>query len=114
MQSYFGGRAECHIRNWEVPVCPVDFMSYAVQGRKRDAILLVEQLKERAEHYVSPYFIARIYTGLGERQQAFTWLETAFRERGESLTWLRVDPTMESLHSDPRFRDLLVRLGLGS
>ena len=86
---------------------------YAVQGRKADAEKVLAELKERARRrYVSPYFIARVYTGLKEREQAFAWLEKAYEARDESLTWLKVDPVMESLRLDPRFADLLRRLGL--
>jgi hypothetical protein len=58
--------------------------------------------------------VARIFTGLGERELAFAWLEKAYDVRDECLTWLKVDPTMDSLRSDQRYPDLLRRLGLPS
>jgi eukaryotic-like serine/threonine-protein kinase len=86
---------------------------YAVQGKRADAQKVLAALKERAlRRYVSPYFFARVYTGLKEKEQAFAWLEKAYEARDEALTWLKVDPVMESLRSDPRFADLLRRIGL--
>jgi hypothetical protein len=70
-------------------------------------------LQEEAKHkYVSPYNIARIHTGLGEQDQAFAWLEKAYAERDSNLTNIKVQPDFDSLHSDPRFADLLRRIGL--
>ncbi|MEK6324040.1 MAG: protein kinase [Acidobacteriota bacterium] len=71
--------------------------------------LLQEESKQR---YVSPYFIAIDYAYLGEKDLAFEWLETAYQERSSWLTELGVDPVWANLHSDPRFADLLRRVGL--
>ena len=62
--------------------------------------------------FVAPYFIARIYVGLGEEQQAFAWLEKAYENRDECLTWLKVDPTMDRLRANSAYSDLLSRIGL--
>jgi hypothetical protein len=53
-----------------------------------------------------------MYAQLGERDQAFAWLEKAFEERDYLMATLKVDPVWESFHSDPRFTDLLRRVGL--
>jgi len=87
----------------------------AVSGGRARACHLLDDLQRRtARQFVAPYFVARIYTGLSEKEQAFAWLEKAYDARDECLTWLKVDPTMDSLHADPRYPDLLHRLGLGT
>jgi serine/threonine-protein kinase len=87
--------------------------AHAVSGKRAEAEKVLEQLKERAKRgYVSKYLVARIYVGLGEKEKAFEWMEKAFEDRDEGETWLKVDPMMDSLHSDPRYAELLRRLGL--
>jgi hypothetical protein len=61
---------------------------------------------------VPPCDIARIYTVLGNKDEAFVWLEKAYDERSAYLVNLPVDPTFDSLRPDPRFTDLLRRVGL--
>jgi hypothetical protein len=62
--------------------------------------------------YVSPYTIAAIYAGLGDKDQAFKWLEKAFEQGDIWLMNLKVDPVFKRLRSDPRYPDLLVRTRL--
>jgi len=59
---------------------------------------------------VAPYDIATVYAGLDDKEQAFAWLEKAYEDRGLWLPLLRVDPALDSLHSDPRFAELLRRM----
>jgi len=85
----------------------------AVSGDQARARETLEELKQHAtRQFVAPYFIARIYVGLGEEQQAFAWLEKAYEDRDECLTWLKVDPTMHSLRPNRAYSDLLSRIGL--
>jgi eukaryotic-like serine/threonine-protein kinase len=85
----------------------------AGSGDQAHARQLLAELQQRAvRQFVAPYFIARIYVGLGEQQQAFAWLEKAYENRDECLTWLKVDPTMDSLRGNPAYSDLLSRIGL--
>lgn len=88
---------------------------YAVSGRRRDAQEMLKRIMRISkQHYFSPYLIAKVHTGLGEREQAFAWLEKAYEERDERMVMLRVDMHFDSLRSDPRFRDLLRRMKLTS
>ena len=74
---------------------------------------ILDQLKELSrQRYISPYDMAIIYTGLGEREQAFAWLDKAYADRFWPLPFLKVDPRFDSLRSDPRFADLVRRVGL--
>jgi DNA-binding winged helix-turn-helix (wHTH) protein/TolB-like protein/predicted Zn-dependent protease len=87
--------------------------SYAASGKRDEAKRVLAELKHlSSQRYVSPYTIAAIYTGLGDKDQAFVWLERAFEERDIWLMNMKVDPVFNSLHSDKRFADLLRRTGL--
>jgi eukaryotic-like serine/threonine-protein kinase len=73
----------------------------------------IELRKEQAKRrYVSPIWAARSYALLGEKDQAFEWLEQAYRERDNWLVMLKVFPWWDGLRSDPRFTDLVRRVGL--
>jgi tetratricopeptide (TPR) repeat protein len=84
--------------------------AYAIGGRHAEVRRLLNELL--SEGSVSPYYIAVIHAGLGDRQRAFDSLERAYREQVSSLVYLNVDPRLESLRPDPRFRDLAKRVGL--
>ena len=87
--------------------------AYAVAGKTAEAQAILRELTTLAAHqYVSPYSIALIYTGLGDKDNAFQWLEKAYDERSVRLINIAVHPRFASLRSDPRFADLLRRIGL--
>jgi hypothetical protein len=87
--------------------------AYAIAGRRSEAEMLLRQLNERAQNtYVPSFHIAIIYAGLGQKDQALVWLEKGYQERSTWMVWLKVDPRLDVLRSDPRFQDLLRRLGL--
>ena len=84
---------------------------YAVSGKRAEARKVLEELNEVSKQfYVSPYNVALIYAGLGEKDQALAWLERAFAERSTWMPYLKVDPWLDSLRSEPRFQDLLRRM----
>ena len=86
---------------------------YAVSGKKDEAIKVLAELNDRAKHpYVSSYLIASIYAGLGDKDKAFASLERAYEDRSWYMNHLKLDPELDSLHSDPRFADLVRRVGL--
>ena len=87
--------------------------AYALAGRKDNARQILKRLQELSRHgYVSPYHTALIYIGLGEKEEAFAWLGKADNDRYWMMAFLKVDPRLDPLRSDPRFRDLLRRVGL--
>ncbi|HEV7797473.1 MAG TPA: tetratricopeptide repeat protein, partial [Pyrinomonadaceae bacterium] len=74
---------------------------------------LASLIELKKQKYISAYHIAAIYVGLKDKDRAFEWLETAFQDRADWMAFLKVDPRFDSLHSDPRFIDLLHRMNLG-
>jgi TolB-like protein/Tfp pilus assembly protein PilF len=93
--------------------------AYAVSGKTKEARQVLADLHDLSEspnadsrRYVSPYTVAAIYAGLGEKDQTFKWLEQANQERDVWLMNLKVDPVFAKLRSDKRFQDLLTRAGL--
>jgi DNA-binding winged helix-turn-helix (wHTH) protein/TolB-like protein/tetratricopeptide (TPR) repeat protein len=94
---------------------PRAFLGYALakSGRRADARAELEGLLRLSkERHVSPYNIAMIYNGLGERDDALEWLELGYREREPRMVFLKVEPKWNNLRDDPRFRDLVRRVGL--
>lgn len=86
---------------------------YAVSGDRDEARKALAELKNRSkQEYVPSYDLAIIHLGLGETDQAFERLEEAYEERSYWLSYLGVDPILDSLRRDPRFLDLLRRVGL--
>jgi TolB-like protein/DNA-binding winged helix-turn-helix (wHTH) protein/Tfp pilus assembly protein PilF len=87
--------------------------AYAAAGRREDALRSLAELRGVSERgYVSPWDQAIIYTGLGDKEQAFYWLEKAYEERHGGMTLLRQHLLLDSLRSDPRFASLVQRVGL--
>jgi TolB-like protein/Tfp pilus assembly protein PilF len=86
----------------------------AVTGRRAEAQKLLDQLNQRSkQEYVPAVFRAQIYAGLGEKDQAFEWLEKSYEDRSiANLAEIKVDPQFDPLRSDPRFQDLLRRMNL--
>ena len=86
---------------------------YAVSGRREEARATLNRMLERGKSgQVSNYMIALTYTGLGEKDEAFRYLEKAREEREYKMLWIKGEPQLDGLRSDPRFQDLLQRIGL--
>jgi DNA-binding winged helix-turn-helix (wHTH) protein/TolB-like protein/Flp pilus assembly protein TadD len=85
----------------------------AVAGEKSRAQEILEELSDLSKRqYVSPLAIALVYTGLDEKDQAFSWIEKAYEDRVFWLGYLKVEPFFDPLRSDPRFTSLLTRMHL--
>ncbi|MBA2704950.1 MAG: tetratricopeptide repeat protein [Blastocatellia bacterium] len=81
--------------------------AYAVSGRRGEALKILNELKEMSAHgYVSPYDLATLYTGLGDKDNAINHLSRAYEERAGWIITLKVEPMFDPLRSDPRFADL--------
>jgi eukaryotic-like serine/threonine-protein kinase len=87
--------------------------SYGKAGRAKEALQILDDLTRLAQHkYVAPHFFAVIHIGLGEHDNAVEYLEKSHEDHSHWLIYLRIDPSMDDLRNDPRFRDLLRRVGL--
>lgn len=82
---------------------------YAVAGRRAEARAILQQLKSSSG---AEFEIALIHIGLGDTGQAFEWLEQAYNKRDQYLLYLKVDPNLDTLRSDPRFSNLVNKVGL--
>ena len=82
-------------------------------GKKDEARRILGRVLDLARTYqVSPGLIAMIYIGLDEREQALNWLEKAYRQHSAMMAWLKADPRFDRIRQEPRFQDLMRRVGL--
>ena len=87
--------------------------AYARMGRAAEAREMIAELQKHVQNTgVGRYEIALVYAGLGEKEEAFAWLEKSFVARDKGLTYLKIDPCLDPLRSDSRFQDLVRRVGL--
>jgi DNA-binding winged helix-turn-helix (wHTH) protein/TolB-like protein/Flp pilus assembly protein TadD len=85
---------------------------YALAGKKKEAMALLNQLLEQAKRqYISPYYAARIYSGLQDKERLFQALEKTYEIRSDHLTQLQTDPIFSNWHSEPRFAELIHQVG---
>ena len=85
---------------------------YATMGNLGEAQKILGELQRQSKvAYASPYMIAAVYLGLGQRDKAFEFLEKAYQERSPDLVYfVKADLRMDALRSDPRFQDLMHRM----
>jgi len=89
--------------------------TYARAGRRGEAQrLLAELLQQRKLKYVDAYYLAEVYAALGDREKAFQTLDEAYNERSSNIVWLKSDAKFDGLRSDPRYVDLIKRIGLSA
>jgi TolB-like protein/DNA-binding winged helix-turn-helix (wHTH) protein/lipoprotein NlpI len=87
--------------------------AYAMAGDTADAEKVRDDLVRRSNHqYVSPFYAALIFAGLKENEKALDWLDQAYQDRSNPLIFLKVDPELDPLRTNPRFQDLQRRIGL--
>lgn len=87
--------------------------AYAVSGRRNEALKIIKQLKDQSRHrYISPFHIGAIYNGLGDKEQAFEWFEKAYQNHSGLIAYLKIEPEFDALRTDPRYVDLMRRIGL--
>ncbi len=89
--------------------------AYAVSGRRAEAMEILDEVKELSKtEPLELFHVAVVYSGLGESDKAFEWLEKAFTQRPWNNIWPRIksDPYWDNIRSDPRFAELVRRMGL--
>ncbi|MCZ6778707.1 MAG: protein kinase [Acidobacteria bacterium] len=85
---------------------------YALSGNEREAMRVLDELTTLSkQQYIDPGLVATIHAVLGDKNQAFSWLERAYANRSQQMIWLKHLPDYDHLRSDPRFDDLLSRVG---
>jgi serine/threonine-protein kinase len=93
---------------------PIAFLGYALakSGRQAEARAELEALlKLSTKRNVPPYHIALIYSGLEEQDETLAWLERGVKQRDPRMVFLKVEPKWNNLHGDPRFQELLRKVG---
>jgi len=84
---------------------------YGLAGRKREAVKLIDELKERSrQHYISNSLFAQAYIGLGEKDETMGWLERAYEDHDQWMVYIKSYPGWDALRSEPRFQALLRRM----
>jgi TolB-like protein/DNA-binding winged helix-turn-helix (wHTH) protein/Tfp pilus assembly protein PilF len=87
--------------------------AYAVAKKTPEARAVLNQLLEQSkQQYVSPFYIALIYAGVGENERAMDWLEKAYEDRSNGLVFIKVDPELDTLRSNSRFKELQSKMHL--
>jgi predicted Zn-dependent protease len=87
--------------------------AYAHAGRRTDALRALSELQTRRRTgYVPAAAFIQAYAGLNDNDQTLAWLEQGYKEQSNLMQWIKVEPTFDPLRSDPRFVDLLRRVGL--
>jgi predicted Zn-dependent protease len=87
--------------------------AYAAWGKKDEAKRVLAELNEQGgQHYVCPYEVATVYAALGDKEGTLRCLEQGYRERADCMAWAGADPKLDGLRGDPRFEDLLQRMGI--
>lgn len=87
--------------------------AYALDGQKGEAQKIIDTLKEKSSReYIDSALIGLVYIALGKKDDAFNWLSKAFDARSAWMIWLKVDPHFDPVRSDPRFNELMKRVGI--
>jgi serine/threonine-protein kinase len=85
--------------------------AYAVAGQRNEAEEVLHQLEELVtQRYVSPVDLAMLHVGLDNNEQAIEYLEKAYEEHADRMSWIKVNPVFDPLRSDPRFQAILQRM----
>jgi serine/threonine protein kinase/Tfp pilus assembly protein PilF len=120
----FSGKYDLWLQEWEegarrsndfdelalVEAAKREYPKFGVRGAMKRVVALEEEQAKRV--YVDPAWIASDYSLLAERDKAFTWLEKAYAEKSSFISYIKVSPKFDSLRADPRYADLLRRMGL--
>jgi TolB-like protein/Tfp pilus assembly protein PilF len=101
-----------YIRNWTVALAGIGNI-YGEEGKKGEAMKMLDTLNSlSSKQFVTSYGVALVYTGLGDKDNTFDWLEKAYDERSNYLVWFHRDPRWASIRSDKRYMELVKKIGL--
>jgi hypothetical protein len=97
----------------DINVTSLLVVAYGFQGKREEEGRILNGLKnKRRQDYLRPYILAEDYAALGEKDLALEWLQKAYQERDDWIVWIKVDPNLDGLRAEPRFANLLSRVGL--
>lgn len=100
------------IKDWPVALAAIGYV-YGITGRKEEAQKMLDRMKAVADtRYVTPYGVALVYASMNEMDKAFEYLGKALEERSNWLVWLKQDPRWVLIRDDPRYQDLMAKVGL--
>ena len=92
---------------------PFMALSYARAGRRAESLAILRKMEDNTRRSrQGSFLVGAVYAALGDRDPAFHWLDEAFKEHDTFLPWMRVDPEFDKLRADPRFDDLIRRIGI--
>jgi TolB-like protein/Tfp pilus assembly protein PilF len=102
----------CVVRSGRAPLLLANLASvYGFAGRKREAVKLIDELKERSgQHHISASLFAEAYIGLGKNDEAMAWLERAYEERDQWMVYIKSFPGWDALRPEPRFQAIVRRM----
>ncbi len=105
--------AERGIENFDSPLARATAGTvFAAAGDRKRALRVLDELAAiSSQRYVCPYEVALVHLGLGDRDEAFRWLEKGFRDRSVCMVYTKYDPRLRPVHGDPRYVDLVRRIG---
>ncbi len=90
-------------------------LGHALAGHRSEASRVLGQVKEMAKkQYVCTFEIGSIHAALGENDEAFRWLHQAFKDRCDCMVWLKTEPWLAAIRTDPRYDELMRKVGFGS
>jgi len=83
-----------------------------MSGKRQEAQRILKEFQEPSkQNRLQPEYLAEIYCLLGEKEKAYAWLEKAYAEHDSSLLWIKCQPEFDSLSPEPRYQELLRRIG---
>ena len=86
---------------------------YGKAGNTEEAQKILDDFLDQSKKgYFSPYFIAFVYNGLGDKDKVFEWLDRAYEARDRMQSWIKIQPSFKNLHSDPRWTEQMKKRGL--
>ena len=88
-------------------------LAYGTSGQIKHTQKLVAAFSAHAKkRYIPATYLSMLHAGLGDPEQALSWLEKAYEERSDGLTWINVEPMFDGLRTHPRFQELVKKMGL--
>ena len=86
-------------------------IAYALSGDRARAREILTKLKGSSQPHLPSYSIAMVYAGLADKEQTISWLERGCDERNDDMVYMKIEPVLDPFRSDPRFQDLIRRVG---